>query len=45
MPITLHDNLITFRDSNKEFELKRDLLKMITNENYNVDLASLADKN
>ena len=44
LPITLHDNLIFFRDTNKVFELKGDLLKMITNKNYNVDLASLADK-
>ena len=43
-PITLHDNLLTFRDTNKVFELKRDLLEMITNKNYNVDLASLSDK-
>ena len=45
IPITLHDNLLTFRDTNKIFELKGDLLKIITNKNYNVDLASLADKN
>ena len=44
IPITLHDNLLTFRDSDKQFELKGDLLKMITNKNYKVDLASLADK-
>ena len=44
IPITLHDNLLTFRDSNKQFELKGDLLKLITNRNYNVDLASLQDK-
>ena len=43
IPITLHDNLLTFRDTGEEFELK-DLLKMITNKNYNVDLASLQDK-
>ena len=42
--ITLHNNLLTFRDTNKQFELKGDLLKMITNKNYNVNLASLADK-
>ena len=42
--ITLHNNLLTFRDIGKEFELKGDLLKMITNKNYNVDLASLSDK-
>ena len=41
---TLQDNLLTFRDSIKQFELNRDLLKMMTNKNYNVDLASLADK-
>ena len=44
IPITLHDNLLTFRDSNKQFELKGDLLKMMTNKNYIVDLASLSDK-
>ena len=36
--------MLTFRDTAKEFELKGDLLKMITNKNYNVDLASLQDK-
>ena len=44
IPITLQDNLLTFRDSGKVFELKGDLLKMITNKNYNVDFASLQDK-
>ena len=44
IPITLHNNLLTFRDTNKQFELKGDVLKMITNKNYNVNLASLADK-
>ena len=43
-PITLYNNLSTFRDTGKEIELKGDLLKMITYKNYNVDLASLADK-
>ena len=36
--------MLTFRDTGKEFELKGDLLKMITNKNYNVNLASLQDK-
>ena len=44
IPITLYNNLLTFRDTGKEFELMGDLLKMVTNKNYNVDLASLADK-
>ena len=44
IPITLHDNFLTFRDTGKEFELKGDLLKMITNQNYNVDFASSSDK-
>ena len=42
--ITLYNNLLTFRDTAKEFELKGDSLKLITNENYNVNLASLQDK-
>ena len=44
IPITLYGNMLTFRDTNKQFELRGDLLKMITNSKYNVDLASLADK-
>ena len=44
IPITLYNNLLTFRDTDKEFELKGDHLKVITNKNFNVDLASLADK-
>ena len=44
IPITLYNNSLTFRDSGKEFELKGDLLKLITNSKYNVILASLADK-
>ena len=44
IPVTLYDNLLTFRDTGKEFKLKGDLLKMITNKKYNVDLASLSDK-
>ena len=44
IPITLYGNMLTFRDSGKVFELKGDLLEMITNSKYNVDLASLQDK-
>ena len=45
IPITLYGNMLTFRDTNKQFELKGDLLEMITNCKYNVNLASLTDKN
>ena len=44
IPITLHGNMLTFRDTNKQFELKGDVLEMITNSKYNVNHASLADK-
>ena len=44
VPINLYNNMLTFRDTGKEFELKRELLKMITNKNYNVILARLQDK-
>ena len=44
LPVTLCSSLLTFRDTDKNFELKGDLMKMITNENYNVDLASLLVK-
>ena len=36
--------MLTFCDTGIEFELKGELLKMITNKNYNVNLASLQDK-
>ena len=44
IPITLFDILLTFRETGKELDLKGDVLKMITNKNYNVDLAKLSDK-
>ena len=44
IPITLYGNMLTFRDTNKQFELTGDLLEMITNKDFNVDHASLADK-
>ena len=43
IPITLYGNILTFRDTGKKFELTGDLLEMITNNKYNVNLASLAD--
>ena len=33
IPIILHDNSLTFRDTNKQFELKGDSLKIKTNKN------------
>ena len=36
--------MLTFHDTGKKFEMKGDLLKMITNKNYNLDLAGLSDK-
>ena len=45
IPITLHDNLLTFPDTNEQSELKGDFLKLMKNKNYIVDLASLLDKN
>ena len=44
IPVTLHDNLLTFRDTNKHFDLKGELLKKITNKLFNVDLVNLSDK-
>ena len=44
IPVTLYNNMFTFRDTGKKFELKGDLFKMITNSKFNVDLASLSDK-
>ena len=44
IPITLYGNMLTFRDTNKQFELKGYLLEMITKSKLNVDLASLSDK-
>ena len=45
IPVTQCKNLLTSRDTGKKFELKGDLLKTITDKNYNVDLASLSYKN
>ena len=41
--LSLFENLLTFRDTSKVFELKGDFLKKITNKNYNVDLACSSD--
>ena len=44
IPNTLYNNFLTFRDTGEEFELKRDLLKMVTKKTFNVDLVSSPDK-
>ena len=33
IPVTLYNNLLTFHDTDKEFELQGDLSKLITNKN------------
>ena len=42
-PVTIYNNLLTYRDRNKKFELQGDRLTVTTNKNYNVDLANLPD--
>ena len=44
IPVTLYIVFLTFLDTGKVFELKRDFLKLITNKNYIVNFASLSDK-
>ena len=44
IPVSLHSNMITFRDSNKSFKLDGDLLKLITNYKVNADHSSPKDK-
>ena len=36
--------MLTFRDAGEKLELEGNLLKRITNKNYNVDLANLSIK-
>ena len=44
-PITLYNNMLTFRDTGKDFELKREILKMITNKNLTLILLVYRIKN
>ena len=44
LPITLYKNLLIFRDADENYKLKGDFFKMITIENYSVDLAKLPDR-
>ena len=43
LPVTLHNNLLRFRDRDKKFDLQGKLLKMMTNKTYIVDLAKILD--
>ena len=45
IPTTLCDNLLSFRDTGKEFDLKGDLSKMITDENKMLILLGYRRKN
>ena len=44
-PFTLYKNLLTFRGTDIEFESQGELLKTMTNRNYNMDFASSHDRN
>ena len=44
IPVTLYNNLLTFRDTFEKLELQVDLLKVITNKNYISVLADLSGK-
>ena len=44
IPVTLYDSSITLRDSNKKFELKAELLKMINDYKFNVDNSMPPDR-
>ena len=44
IPVTVYSNKITFRDSNKSFELEGDLLKLITIYKFNADHSNPQDR-
>ena len=41
--VNFFDNLLTLPDTDKRFELRGRLLKMMTNKQYNVDFANILD--
>ena len=43
IPVTLYNNLLTFCDTDRKFEIRGDILKMMTNKNCNVDHVNLSD--
>ena len=44
IPVTLYNILLPHRDTDKQLELRGNLLKIINNKKYQVDLANLPDK-
>ena len=44
IPVTLYSNMLTFRDTNKSFELDGDLLKTMTFYEINVGHSNLQDR-
>ena len=44
IPVTLLNNMIIFRDSNKSFELDGDLLETLTNYDFNADHSNQQDR-
>ena len=44
IPVSIHDNMLTFRDSNRSFKLDGDLSETITNYDFNVDLFIQQDR-
>ena len=43
IPVTLYNNLLTFRNADKKVELEEDFSEIIIIRNYNVDLVRLSD--
>ena len=44
IPVTLYSNMLTFRDSNKSFKLDEDLLKTMTNYQFNAGHSNQQDR-
>ena len=44
VPVTIFSNMLTFRDTNKVFQLEGDLLKVMTNNKFNVDRSNQQDR-
>ena len=44
IPVSIYDNMLTFRDSNRSFKFDRDLLETMTNYNFNVSNSNPKDQ-